>query len=160
MSGNYIKKLRAKIGHELFIHPAARIIVENEQNEILVIERVDNGKIGIPAGSLEEGETIEECIKREVWEETGLRILEVTVIGISTHPAKETVQYSNGDRIQYFTVEFYSSIWEGEINIQDKEEVKHAKFVDIGRINQIPENENSAFESLRYFREHQTIMLK
>ena len=72
---NYIQKIRLKIGQEKFIHPAARIIVENKNKEVLIIERVDNGLIGIPAGSIEENETIEECIIREVREETGLKII-------------------------------------------------------------------------------------
>lgn len=62
----YIQKMREQLGSEKFIHPAARIIIENEAREILIIERADNGKIGLPAGALEEGETIEACILREV----------------------------------------------------------------------------------------------
>ena len=63
---NYIQKIRTKIGRDKFIHPAARIIIENNQNEILIIRRRDNGKYGLPAGALEENETIEQCIIREV----------------------------------------------------------------------------------------------
>ena len=77
---NYIKKIRSKIGSENIIHPAARIIIENKNREILIIERVDNGRIGLPAGALEENETIEECIIREVKEETGLKIIDLEVI--------------------------------------------------------------------------------
>jgi len=120
---NYIKKIRAKLGHEKFIHPAARIIIENEAKQILVIERVDNGNLGIPAGALEEGETIQECIIREVKEETGLEIIDLEVVGISSTPDLETVEYPNGDQIQYFTIEFYSCNWKGKIRVRDKEEV-------------------------------------
>lgn len=160
MAENYIKKIRTKIGNDTFIHPAARIIVENENKEILVIQRTDNGKIGIPAGSLEEGETIEECIKREVMEETGIKILDLEVIGISTNPATESVEYQNGDKIQYFTVEFFSNNWEGTIEVHDHKEVKQAKFVGIENIKKLPLNERSAFESLNYFRKQKKIMLK
>jgi 8-oxo-dGTP pyrophosphatase MutT (NUDIX family) len=160
MEGNYIKKIRAKIGKDNLILPAARIIIENEKNEILVIERADNGKMGIPAGSIGEGETIEECIKREVMEETGIKIIDLDVIGISTNPATVSVEYMNGDRIQYFTIEFYSNQWEGIINIQDRNEVKCAKFVDIGNVDKLPINELSAFESLNYFKKNKKIMLK
>lgn len=157
---NYIKKIRSKLGQEKFIHPAARIIIENTNKEILIIERVDNGKIGIPAGAIEENETIEACIIREVKEETGLKLLDLEVIGISSNPDRESVEYPNGDKIQYFTVEFYSNHWEGTIKIEDKNEVKSAKFVDIDIIGQLPKNELSAFESLDYYRKHQKIMLK
>ncbi|MBK7871336.1 MAG: NUDIX domain-containing protein [Saprospiraceae bacterium] len=156
----YIKKIRSKLGNEKFIHPAARIIIENKNQEILVIERVDNGRIGIPAGALEENETIEECIIREVREETGLKLIELEVIGISSNPDTETVEYMNGDKIQYFTVEFYSNKWEGSIKIGDKNEVRKAKFMDIAIIKHLPKNECSAFESLAYYRKHKKIMLK
>lgn len=157
---NYIKKIRAKLGKDKFIHPGARIIVENKQKEILIIERTDNGGFGIPAGSIEENETIEACIIREVWEETGLRIIDLEVIGISSNPTTETVEYPNGDSIQYFTIEFYSNNWEGTIKVEDEEEVKNAKFMDISAIKKLPKNELSAFESLKYYRTHQKIMLK
>jgi 8-oxo-dGTP pyrophosphatase MutT (NUDIX family) len=157
---NYINKIREKLGNEKFIHPAARIIVENKDKEILIIERIDNGRLGIPAGSIEENETIEECIIREVREETGLIIMGLEVIGISSNPDIETIDYVNGDKIQYFTVEFYSNNWEGNIKIEDKSEVKRAKFMSIEVCKKLPKNELSAFESLAYYRKNQKIMLK
>lgn len=157
---NYIKKIRSKLGQEKFIHPGARIIIENKKREILIIERMDNGNIGIPAGAIEENETIEACIIREVKEETGLKLIDLEVIGISSNPDRESVEYPNGDKIQYFTVEFYSNHWEGTIKIEDKNEVKNAKFVSIDNIKHLPKNEKSAFESLDYYRKHRKIMLK
>ena len=101
---NYIKKMRAKIGHQKIIHPAARIIIENEVGEVLMIKRADNNNWGIPAGSLEEGETIKDCIIREVKEEAGLQIIDCQVVGISSGPEKETVIYPNSDVIQYLSL--------------------------------------------------------
>lgn len=149
----YISSMRAKIGPDSFIHPAARIIVENAEGQVLFIERRDNGKLGIPAGAFEEGESIEACIKREVREETGLELLAVEVIGISSQPSVEAVQYPNGDQIQYFTVEFYANQWEGSLAPQDKEEVKVARFMDASLQAQLPPNEQSAFQSLAHYRE-------
>jgi len=156
----YINKIRSKLGHDKFIHPAARIIIENQVGEILFIERLDNGKIGIPAGALEEGETIEACIKREVKEETGLTIMELEVIGISTNPMIETVKYANNDEIQYFTVEFYAKNWQGVIKVKDKTEIKAARFMAVSNIDRLPKNELSAFESLNYYRKNKRVMLK
>lgn len=158
---DYIKKIRTKLGSDPFIHPAARIIVENENKEVLIIKRNDNGKIGIPAGAIEENETIKACIIREVREETGIEIIDLEVIGISSNPNLETVEYLNGDKIQYFTIEFYSKHWEGELNTEPDEEVRFAKFMAIESIQELlPENECSAFESLAYYQIHQKIMLK
>ncbi len=157
---SYIQTMRSKIGHQKFICPAARIIVENHEKKILVIERVDNGNLGIPAGSIEEGETIEACIIREVKEETGLTIISLEVIGISSNPLEETITYSNGDQIQYFTIEFYSNDWEGTIKVMDQLEVKDAKFVDRSQICNLPKNEQSAFDSLIHFRKYQKILVR
>jgi ADP-ribose pyrophosphatase YjhB (NUDIX family) len=156
---SYIKKIRTKIGKDKFIHPGARIIIENEIGEVLFIRRMDNGKIGLPAGALEEDETIEECIKREVKEETGLTLMDFYVIGISTNPAKESVTYPNGDEIQYFTIEFYSNNYEGELNPKDKNEIKSAQFLHYERNNELPENERNTFESLAYYRKTGKILL-
>jgi ADP-ribose pyrophosphatase YjhB (NUDIX family) len=157
---NYIQKIRSKVGHQKIIHPAARIIVENAEGAILIIERADNGRIGIPAGAFEEGETIEECIKREVREETGLHIIELQVIGISSNPDLETVEYENGDIVQYFTVEFYAHQWKGSLQPFDREEARAARFVAPEQLKSLPANEASALESLHYFRTHNRIMLK
>ena len=157
---NYIETIRVKIGNDKIIHPAARIIIENENNEILIIERTDNGKIGIPAGAIEEGETIEACIRREVKEETGLILTDLEVIGISSNPKREMVTYPNGDIIQYFTVEFYSKNWKGSIKVNDTKEVRSAKFVNQDILKDLPPNESSTLESLNYYRKTSKIMLK
>lgn len=156
---NYIKSLRKLIGHRKFIHPGARIIVENEQGQILMIRRKDNGNWGLPAGGLEEKETIRACIIREVKEETGLDILEVQVIGIGSNPDRETVQYPNKDVVQYFGIEFYSNQFSGEIAVLDEEEVLFAQFVDKEMIAQLPENERHTFKSLAYFKKYGEIHL-
>ncbi|MEM6768168.1 MAG: NUDIX domain-containing protein, partial [Bacteroidota bacterium] len=63
---SYIQSLRSLIGHRKFIHPAARILLENDLGEILLIRRKDNNQWGLIAGGLEEGEDVTTCIRREV----------------------------------------------------------------------------------------------
>lgn len=149
---SYISVKRQKIGNDLLIHPAARILIENEKGEFLYIIRVDNGNLGIPAGAFEPNETIVECIIREVKEETGLDIQNPIVIGISTNPNLEMVNYPNGDKTQYFTVEFYTNEYSGKLKDRT-EEAKAIGFKPKSFINQLPENEQNAFKSLEYYRE-------
>ncbi len=156
---NYLKRIRSKIGSERFIYPAARIIIENEQGEYLFIERMDNGSLGIPAGGMEEGESIEECIIREVREETGLIIEEAQVIGISTKPELELVKYPNGDKTQYFTIEFYTNKYEGKL-IADGMETKSVGFKSADYIDLLPKNEKSTFESLAFYRANARIKVR
>lgn len=155
----YIQKIRAKIGHDCFIHPAARIIIRNSEGKYLFIRRIDNGKLGIPAGGLEDGESIEECIRREVKEETNLDLMGLEVIGIKSHPSSEFVQYPNGDQIQYFTVEFFSEAWAG-IPKADQEETSEVIFLDENAVDSLPANEKSTFESLAHYQLTGKILLR
>ena len=159
MLEGYIGKIRSKIGSQLFIYPAARIIIENEVGEFLFFERVDNGNLGLPAGGLEENETIKECIIREVKEETGLTINDAEVIGISSDPELEKVQYPNGDQTQYFTIEFYTNKYEGELRA-DGIESKSVAFKPKYFIKYLLKNEILTFDSLKFYRKNGKINIR
>ncbi len=66
---------------EIVVHPGAAAIVPlmNEGEEVLLVEQyrkaVSSPTLEIPAGTLEEGESPEECAKRELIEETGFQAL-------------------------------------------------------------------------------------
>ncbi len=71
---------------EVFAKPAAGGIIiktENTIDYILLQERCkesggsDNGLIEIPAGKIREFENIYDCLRREIFEETGLEIIEI-----------------------------------------------------------------------------------
>lgn len=49
-------------------------VVVDDQGRALIIRRRDNGQWEPPGGVLEHGETIEDGLRREVYEETGLKI--------------------------------------------------------------------------------------
>ena len=157
---NYISKIRQKIGNEKLIYPGARILIENANGEILFVEKTKTGELCLPAGGLEEGETIEECIKREVKEETGLDILALEIIGLSTNPINETVQYTNGDVIQYFTVDFYSNQWQGNLKVTDVDEIKSVSFKNKSYLTQLPKNESLITVSLDYFQKNGKVCLR
>ncbi|MFK7931909.1 MAG: NUDIX domain-containing protein [Saprospiraceae bacterium] len=155
---SYLQQLRQLIGNRRIIYPAARIIIENEQGEVLFIRRIDNGKWGIPAGGFEQNETIEACIRREVQEEVNIELLDLQVIGIATHPQQETVIYPNGDEVQYFTIEFYSNNWRGTPQA-DNVETKEVIFQPFDFYKNLPANEQSTFLSLEYFRKNGQVRL-
>jgi ADP-ribose pyrophosphatase YjhB (NUDIX family) len=70
----YIEDLRKKIGHSPIIMVGAAALIFNEQNELLLLHRTDNGCWGIPGGALEPGESLEDTARRETREESGLNI--------------------------------------------------------------------------------------
>ena len=53
-------------------------IIRNQQGEILIDRRLPGGTFGgfweFPGGKIEQNETVEDCIKREIIEELGLNI--------------------------------------------------------------------------------------
>jgi 8-oxo-dGTP pyrophosphatase MutT (NUDIX family) len=149
---SYIGKMRNIVGSRLLIHPAARIIIENNKGEFLFIERTDNGHLGLPAGGLEENETIWECIKREAKEEAGIEVKNVKFIGLSTQPETERTLYPNGDVTQYFTAEFYTNQFSG-VPFADGKESKSVDWYASAYIDKLPVGERSTFESLALWKE-------
>ncbi len=157
---SYISNIRSKIGNDKFICPGARILIENQHGEFVTIIRKDTGRVGIPAGAIEEGETIEGCIIREVKEETGLDINALHVIGISTNPVTQTVQYPNGDVTQYFVIEFYSNDWSGELQTNDPDEVSMVLFGSIENLEEsLPISERGILSSYDHYMQEGQVTL-
>lgn len=96
---------------EVFAKPAVGAIIEKEINgvlHVLIQERCkeehseDNGLIEVPAGKIREYENIFDSLRREVWEETGLKLTEI-------QGEEETVITNcNGYKVMSFNP-FYSS---------------------------------------------------
>ncbi|MGN6532843.1 MAG: NUDIX hydrolase [Ginsengibacter sp.] len=82
--GDNFDKLKADFFKHFHLIKAGGGVVKNENEEILMMFR--RGKWDLPKGKLDEGETIEQCAKREVTEETGLQKLKVIrPLGITYH---------------------------------------------------------------------------
>lgn len=97
---NYIKEIRALVGHKPIILNTAAGILVNDQQEVLLNLRTDTHNWSLPGGYLEYGETYAEACVREYKEDSGLDVKIVAPIGI--FDKGETV-YPNGDVVQTIT---------------------------------------------------------
>ncbi|HLF28594.1 MAG TPA: NUDIX domain-containing protein [Anaerolineae bacterium] len=78
-------EIRQVVGPEPLIVVAATAFVQHE-GRILMQQRGDNGRWGLPGGSLELGERIDQTAVREAREETGVAVEPVRLIGIYSAP--------------------------------------------------------------------------
>jgi 8-oxo-dGTP pyrophosphatase MutT (NUDIX family) len=101
----YISELRKHIGSRPIISIGATILVVNDEKKILFQHRSDTLDWGLPGGSMELNETLEEAAARELQEETGLVANEFDLIGAFSGP-DYYFQYPNGDEV-YTVIHLY-----------------------------------------------------
>jgi len=112
---------------------AAAAIIEN--GKILMIRRVDNDKWSLPGGTLDFGESLEECITREVKEETGLEIQVDKIINIYSNP-NILIEYANGEVRQEFTTVYKAEKISGELKIDNEsKDIKWIPLIDMLDLN-------------------------
>lgn len=124
-----ISKICTGCQHEIWPHISTAIIVRITRGDEVLLVRARNFRgtfYGLVAGFLETGETLEECVRREVKEETDLDITNIRYFANQPWP------YPSGQMIG-FTAEYAG----GELHLQD-EELSHAAFFRYDRLPEIP----------------------
>ena len=82
---------------------AVTVFVVNDQEQVLLIERSDNGLWSLPGGGQDIGENIERTAVRETLEETGIQIEVSGLVGIYSDP-NHVVAYDDGEVRQQFSI--------------------------------------------------------
>lgn len=133
---NYIKEMRKFIGNEMLFTVGCGVIIE-ENECILLQHRTDEDSWGIPGGVMEIGETFEETVKRETFEETGLEVNSLKLFGI--YSGKSCfVQYPNKDKMYSVQIIFKTNEYEGVLKQRGLESRAHRFF----RKDQLPKKIN------------------
>lgn len=128
----YIMNLRKYVGHEPLIGLGATTLVFNDKKELLLNLRTDTNTWGIPGGSMELYETIEETAIRELKEEAGIKADELELVTILS--GKEYYfEYPNGDKMCTVIVLFKVLNYTGDIRIADNES-KQLKFFPLDNL--------------------------
>jgi ADP-ribose pyrophosphatase YjhB (NUDIX family) len=72
----------------------AFVILQNENREVLWVQRPDDGRWNLPGGGVEPGESPWGAAVREAKEETGLDVALEHLVGVYTKPEKEEVVFA------------------------------------------------------------------
>ena len=147
----YILDLRKELGSRPLIMAGAGVILLNEKNEILLGRRTDNDYWDYPAGSMEIGESFEECARREVFEETGLTCGKLEYF-MELSGEDTFYEYPNGDQVYLAVIIYICRDFSGELKVQE-EEVYEQRFFPIDRLPKIPplKIKSRIFEKVRNY---------
>ena len=118
---DYLKNLRKKVGSGILQIPSAAAIVRDGEGRVLLVKSAGAEDVwGLPAGACDLGESPQEAVVREVFEETNLSVEPVSIAGV--FGGKDfRYQYANGDEVEYFIVVFECEITGGELFARDGE---------------------------------------
>ena len=123
---NYIKYIRNLIGHEMLLTVGCGIIIE-DNGRILLQHRVDEDNWCIPGGLMEIGESFEETVKRETFEESGLTITDLKLFGLYSGN-NCFVEYPNKDKVYSIQIIFMTKNFNGKLKQTSPECLNHAFF--------------------------------
>lgn len=113
-------ELRKHIGHDALIGVGATTLVFNDKKELLLNLRTDTNTWGIPGGSMELYESIEETAIRELKEETGITADKLELVTVLS--GKDFYfEYPNGDKMCTVIILFKVMDYNGKMKVSDKE---------------------------------------
>ena len=128
-----------RISHIPFIQTGAAIIIENDNKEILLQERTDRNKWGLPGGCQDLGEDLRETAVREAYEETGLKFEPSDLILIDTLSGNSRKNsYPNGDIVYNNTSLYLAKV--SNVNVNDLKGDSETKRLKFFNPNEVPEN--------------------
>ncbi len=128
-----------RISHIPFIQTGAAIIIRNKNGEILLQERTDRDKWGLPGGCQDLGEDLRVTAVREAFEETGITLdpNEITLIDTLSGESRKN-SYPNGDIVYNNT-----SLYLADVSLSDASSLKgdsETKRLRFFSLDEIPTN--------------------
>lgn len=108
-----------RVGREGKLRIGTSAFIVDSEKRVLLTRRTDNGQWCLPGGAMEPGESVQEACAREVWEETGLYVEVVRLIGIYSDPNRVIV-YPDGNKVHIVALSFEAKITGGELGLSNE----------------------------------------
>ena len=117
---DYYRRLREKIGTQRIFSPSVVAVIPDAEGRVLFVQGTGEDSWGLPAGAIELGETPAEAVMREVFEETGLRVVPTQVLAVFGGSAFRYT-YPDGNQVEYTITVFSCKIQGGLLEPVDGE---------------------------------------
>ncbi len=124
----YIMNLRKKVGKIPLIQTGSAVILINEEKKILMILNKATLNWGFPGGSMELGESLEDCARRELKEEIGVDAGQMQLMDVFSGQHMHYF-YPNGDEVYNVAAVYTCTDYSGEIT-PDGIECDVAEYID------------------------------
>ena len=147
---SYLGQLRDLAGPDrVLITVGARAVLRDADGRVLLIQRSDNRRWSLPAGTMELGQTLRDCAIREVYEETGLTAHRVTPFALYSG-ARPTIN-AYGHPYQHISLACRVDEWSGEL-LRETDETLDAAFYPLtGLPADVTESATTALADLAEF---------
>lgn len=129
----YIAEMRKLVGHRTLIQCAGSVICIDDQGRLLLGKRSDNKMWGYSGGAVEIDERVEDCAKRELYEEMGVTAEELEFFYVNSGPEAHYI-YPNGDEVSNFEIIYICRKWHGEPKSLDGE-MEELRFLSCDEIS-------------------------
>ena len=124
----YVSHLRQHVGHITLLLSATAAVIRDDLGRVLLIRRGDGRGWSLPGGIMEPGERVVDCLLREVWEETGLEVEPLRLVGVYSDPERTHIIYPNGDQVQFVSATFECRVLDGVLTADGDESLEVAFF--------------------------------
>jgi 8-oxo-dGTP pyrophosphatase MutT (NUDIX family) len=116
---DYVRGLRAKVGHDLLLMPSVAARIRDDDGRFLLVRHVE-GRWQLPGGAIDPGERPEDALARECREEASVDVDVEAIVGAFGGP-DYWVTYENGDKAAFVTLVYDARVVRGELRPGDDE---------------------------------------
>ena len=107
-------------------------LIEDSSGALLMERRSDCGRWGLPGGAVEAHEALEDALRREIREETGLVVSTSSLLCVSVDPSR-IVRYPDGNVVRLLTFAYTAEV-EDPGSLRRSEESLEVRFVGRGEL--------------------------